>query len=91
VDVAGTVGYVRRPHLVGAITMKVRAALADHRPERHLADIDELIKIAGPNRRRLRDEVADKDRHWYRRLLARDGAVQSDKTREVLVYWIGKP
>lgn len=84
---AGRTGYVRRPSLIGALTIKSRAALADRKPDRHIEDVAELLALVQPLRRNLRAEVGDKDRHFYRRLVT-DGAVGGDQ-RRLLLYLIG--
>lgn len=88
VDVAGVIGHVRRPHLTGAVTIKVRAALADKNPSRHLQDLAELLAVVQPLRWDVVQEVADKDRHWYRRLLAREGRLEQPAARQVLEFLV---
>lgn len=91
VVVDSTAGFIRRPSLVGALTIKARAAIADRQPTRHLEDIGELLTIMSPMRRDLRAQVADKDKRWYRKLLRMQGASLDDEHRRVLIYLINDP
>jgi hypothetical protein len=72
---AGRIGTVPRPDLLGTIVVKAAASVVDTRdPERHLQDIAVLCSLApGPDLVRMLGRVTPKDRRRLRKVAPRLG------------------